>query len=206
MFAVADRMCFSALPRGSSMADSEDTKAGPGHSETRRDFLYLATGAFGAAGSAAALWPLIHQMSPAADTLALATTEVDLSPIEQGQSITVVWRGKPVFIRRRTEAEIEEGPVGRGRRPPGSPDRRPADQEAGMADRRRRLHPSRLHPQGPGDGRQEGRLRRMVLPLPRLALRHLRTHPQGTRAEQPAGPQLRVPVRQPRADRLGGRS
>ena len=90
------------------MADTEDTRAGHGHGETRRDFLYLATGAFGAAGSAVALWPLIHQMSPARDTLALATTEVDLSPIEQGQSITVVWRGKPVFIRRRTEEEIKE--------------------------------------------------------------------------------------------------
>ena len=90
------------------MADSEDTKAGDGHGETRRDFLYLATGAFGAAGSAVALWPLIHQMSPAKDTLALATTEVDLSPIETGQSITVVWRGKPVFVRRRTEEEIRE--------------------------------------------------------------------------------------------------
>ena len=47
-------------------------------------------------------------MSPAADTLALATTEVDISPIEPGQSITVVWQGKPVFIRRRTDAEITE--------------------------------------------------------------------------------------------------
>ena len=90
------------------MADSEDTRAGHGHGETRRDFLYLATGAFGAAGSAIAVWPLIHQMSPARDTLALATTEVDLSPIEVGQSITVVWQKKPVFIRRRTQAEIEE--------------------------------------------------------------------------------------------------
>ena len=90
------------------MADSEDTRAGHGHGETRRDFLYLATGAFGAAGGAVALWPLIHQMSPARDTLALATTEVDLSPIEVGQSITVVWQKKPVFIRRRTEAEIEQ--------------------------------------------------------------------------------------------------
>ncbi len=90
------------------MADSEDNTASAGHGETRRDFLYLATGAFGAAGSAAVLWPLIHQMNPAADTLALATTEVDLAPIEPGQSITVVWQGKPVFVRRRTAAEIEQ--------------------------------------------------------------------------------------------------
>ena len=88
------------------MADSEHTRAGPG--ESRRDFLYLATGALGAAGSAVALWPLIHQMDAAADTLALETIEVDLSPIETGQSITVLWQGKPVFIRRRSDAEIEE--------------------------------------------------------------------------------------------------
>lgn len=87
------------------MADPQDSTQPDG--ETRRDFLTLATGAFAAAGGAAALWPLVHQMNPAADTLALATTEVDLAPIEPGQAITVVWQGKPVFIRRRTQAEID---------------------------------------------------------------------------------------------------
>ena len=83
-----------------------DTPAdGPGD-ETRRDFLYLATGAVAGFGVLAATWPLIHQMNPAQDVLALASTEVDLSPIEVGQSITVVWRGKPVFVRRRTAEEI----------------------------------------------------------------------------------------------------
>jgi len=57
---------------------------------------------------AAAAWPFIQQMNPAADTLASATTEVDLEPIEEGQSITVMWQGKPVFIRRRTSDEIKE--------------------------------------------------------------------------------------------------
>ena len=75
---------------------------------TRRDFLYVAGGAFAAVGAAAAAWPLIDQMNPSADVLALSSTEVDLSNIEVGQSITVMWRGKPVFIRRRTEAEIAE--------------------------------------------------------------------------------------------------
>ena len=74
----------------------------------RRDFLYIATGTLGVAGSAMAVWPLIDQMNPSADVLALSSTEVDLSPIEEGQSVTVVWRGKPVFIRRRTQAEIDE--------------------------------------------------------------------------------------------------
>lgn len=75
---------------------------------TRRDFLYVGTTAFAAVGAAAALWPLIDQMNPSADVLALSSTEVDLSAIEAGQSITVMWRGKPVFIRHRTEKEIEE--------------------------------------------------------------------------------------------------
>lgn len=75
---------------------------------TRRDFINVASGAVGAVGAAAAVWPLINQMNPAADTLALASTEVDISGIEEGMSVTVVWRGKPVFIRHRTAAEIEE--------------------------------------------------------------------------------------------------
>ncbi|HIF10861.1 MAG TPA: ubiquinol-cytochrome c reductase iron-sulfur subunit, partial [Sneathiellales bacterium] len=74
----------------------------------RRDFLYIATGTLGAVGAAMAVWPLIDQMNPSKDVLALSSTEVDLSPIEEGQSVTVVWRGKPVFIRRRTQAEIDE--------------------------------------------------------------------------------------------------
>ena len=77
-----------------------------GEDETRRDFLYLATGAVTVVGAAAAAWPLIDNMNPSADVLALASTEIDLSPVEVGQSITPVWRGQPVFIRRRTAEEI----------------------------------------------------------------------------------------------------
>jgi len=76
--------------------------------ETRRDFLYLATGAVTVVGAAAAVWPLIDSMNPSADVLALSSTEVDLAPVAVGQSITVVWRGKPIFVRHRTEKEIEE--------------------------------------------------------------------------------------------------
>jgi ubiquinol-cytochrome c reductase iron-sulfur subunit len=75
--------------------------------ETRRDFLYLATAAAGAVGAAAVAWPFVASMNPAADTLALATIDVDLSSIQVGQAITVTWRGKPVFIRRRGAEEIE---------------------------------------------------------------------------------------------------
>ncbi len=85
--------------------------ASPEHSgegETRRDFLLISTAAVGLVGTALALWPFIDSMNPAKDTLALAQTGVDLSPIEEGQAITVVWRGSPVFIRHRTQAEIDE--------------------------------------------------------------------------------------------------
>ncbi len=75
--------------------------------ETRRDFLTLAAGAMGAVGAAAFIWPFINSLNPAADTLALASTEVDLKSIKEGQSVTVTWRGKPVFIRRRTAEEIK---------------------------------------------------------------------------------------------------
>ena len=75
---------------------------------TRRNFLYISTAAFSAAGAAAIGIPLVSQMNPDASVKALASTEVDVSSIVPGQSITVLWRGKPVFIRRRTEAEIAE--------------------------------------------------------------------------------------------------
>ncbi len=74
---------------------------------TRRDFLYIATGAVGVVGAAALAWPFIDQMNPDASALALASIEVDVSAIEEGQQIKVMWRGKPVFIRNRTAAEIE---------------------------------------------------------------------------------------------------
>ena len=74
----------------------------------RRDFLYLLTGAATAVGAGALAWPLVDQMNPSADVLALASIEVDLSAIEEGMSVTVTWRGKPVFIRHRTASEIEE--------------------------------------------------------------------------------------------------
>lgn len=74
----------------------------------RRDFLYFATGAVGAVGVGAVAWPLVDQMNPDASTLALASIDLDISSIEVGQSVTVKWRGKPVFVRRRTQSEIDE--------------------------------------------------------------------------------------------------
>ena len=76
--------------------------------KSRRDFIVVASYAMGAVGAGAFAWPLIDQMNPAADTLALASIEVDISKIAEGQSITLKWRGKPVFIRHRTADEIRQ--------------------------------------------------------------------------------------------------
>lgn len=75
--------------------------------EKRRDFLILATSAMGGMGVAAALWPFVDSLNPAADVLALSSVDVDIAPIVEGQAITVKWQGKPVFIRHRTASEIE---------------------------------------------------------------------------------------------------
>src|SRR5450432_2350964 len=76
---------------------------------TRRDFLFVATGAVGAVGAAATLVPLIAQMNPDASTIAAgAPIEVDLAPIAEGQIIKVFWRGKPIYISHRTKKQIDE--------------------------------------------------------------------------------------------------
>ena len=74
----------------------------------RRDFLFTVTYTVGAVGVGATIWPLIDQMNPDSSAKALATTEVDVSSVELGKTITVLWRGKPIFIRRRTQEEIKE--------------------------------------------------------------------------------------------------
>ena len=79
----------------------------PYEDPTRRDFLYIATGMAGVIGAAAFVWPFIDQMNPDAATRALASVRVNVSALEDGQSMTVKWRGKPVFIRKPTAAELE---------------------------------------------------------------------------------------------------
>jgi|TARA_R110002096_G_scaffold416576_2_gene619511 ubiquinol-cytochrome c reductase iron-sulfur subunit len=76
--------------------------------EERRNFLYIATGAAGAVAAGAAVWPLVDQMNPSKDVLALASIEVNLNNISEGQSAVFLWRGNPVFVRHRTAAEIAE--------------------------------------------------------------------------------------------------
>ena len=88
------------MSKNSNLKSKED--------EGKRDFLIVSTYALAGVGAAAFVWPLIDQMNPAADTLALASTEIDLSSLEEGQSITVKWRGKPVFVRYRTKEEIKQ--------------------------------------------------------------------------------------------------
>ena len=83
------------------MADTDE------HDGTRRDFLYYTTAATGAVVTGAAAWPLVNQMNPAADVRALASIRVDVDGMEPGTQLTVLWQGKPVFIRRRTQAEID---------------------------------------------------------------------------------------------------
>ena len=78
------------------------------HEGTRRDFIYYATAGAGAVATGAAVWPLVNQMNPSADVQALSSIRVDTADIDVGTQLTVKWRGKPVFIRRRTEAEIAE--------------------------------------------------------------------------------------------------
>ena len=87
------------------MADHAQTA--PGAGETRRDFLYLVSTSAAVFGGAAVVWPFINSMNPSGDVLALSSVEVDISGVQVGQSITVKWRGKPVFIRHRTPEEIE---------------------------------------------------------------------------------------------------
>ena len=92
------------------MADTTNPSvAGPRDPEAgvdRRDFLLIATGAFAAVGVAGAVWPFIDQMNPDASSLALSFIEVDISPIDRGQAVTFMWRGKPVVVRYRSEEEV----------------------------------------------------------------------------------------------------
>ena len=85
------------------MTDTNDNQ-----DPSRRDFLYITTAVFGATGAAGVAWPLIDQMTPDASMRALASVEIDLDAVEVGQSLTITWRGKPVFIRRRTQEEIRD--------------------------------------------------------------------------------------------------
>ena len=90
------------------MQREADLAAHSADEPNRRDFIVIAAQAFAGVGAALALWPFISQMNPDASTQALASIDVDLAPIKEGQAITVAWRGKPVFIRNRTAEEVKK--------------------------------------------------------------------------------------------------
>lgn len=89
------------------MAENATTARGHPADVTKRDFLKLVTGSAAAIGAGAIAWTLVDSMNPSADVLALASVDVDLKPIPVGSGITVLWRGKPVFVRHRTAQEIK---------------------------------------------------------------------------------------------------
>lgn len=90
------------------MADTAAPSSTPADGTTRRDFLELVTWSTLAVGAGALAWPLIDQMNPSADVLALSSIDVDIAPVPVGGGMVVKWRGKPVFVRHRTEQEISE--------------------------------------------------------------------------------------------------
>jgi ubiquinol-cytochrome c reductase iron-sulfur subunit len=95
-----------ATPATAATATAESASAAA--EPTRRDFLFLTTGAAGVIGAAFAAWPFIMSMGPDAETVAAgAPVELDLTPIAEGQIVKVFWRGKLIFVRHRTPAEIE---------------------------------------------------------------------------------------------------
>lgn len=107
---VFERLVFERLvfEKGVAVAHNSAVEPTPAVEPTRRDFLYIATTSVAAVGAAAVAWPFVQQMNPDASVQALASISVDLTAIEVGQSVTVTWQGKPVFIRHRTAQEIEE--------------------------------------------------------------------------------------------------
>ena len=101
--------CYFVATRVWIKVDEQNRKISPEtKKESRRNFLHLTTISIGGIGTAVFIWPFLKSMNPAEDTLALGSTEVDLSNINVGQAKTVKWQGKPVFIRRRTSEEILE--------------------------------------------------------------------------------------------------
>jgi ubiquinol-cytochrome c reductase iron-sulfur subunit len=89
------------------MADPSAAAAHHSPDLTKRDFLQLVAASGAIVGAGAIAWPLIDSMNPSRDVLALSSVDVDLAPVAEGQGITIVWQGKPIFVRHRTPAEIK---------------------------------------------------------------------------------------------------
>ena len=89
------------------MAESVVHSDGEGGDATRRDFIHIAAGAAAAGAGVMAAWPLINQMNPAGDTLALASIEFDVTKVQEGQQVVIKWQGKPVFVRYRSPTQVQ---------------------------------------------------------------------------------------------------
>ena len=99
---------WTVMKKGDEVTETVVNASGDGEEPTRRDFIHIAAGAAAVGGAALAAWPLIDQMNPAADTLALASIEFDLTKVTEGQQVVIKFRGKPLFVRYRTAKEIAE--------------------------------------------------------------------------------------------------
>ena len=182
-------------------ADNPNDGHDDGEKHTRRDFIHIAAITAAAGGVAALAWPLIDQMNPSGDTLAMASIEYDYAKVALGQQVVIKWRGKPVFIRHRTPKEIAEAK---------------ADDHAEMRDPA--TDASRVKP-----GKEDwliligvcthlgcvpnfggGALWRLALPLPRFGLRHSRAHPGRPGAPEPVFAGLHIHRTHQGQDRLIG--
>jgi len=106
--AVTETVFSVESRKGEHMASTSETTAGVGAQPRRRDFIHIATVSFIGVGAAAVVIPLVSQMAPSADVLALSSAEIDISSIQPGQAIKTTWRKQPVFVRNLTPAEIAE--------------------------------------------------------------------------------------------------
>ena len=155
-------------------AEPEALAAGDG--VRRRDFINIAAVSAAGVGGVATLIPLISQMAPSKDVLAESTTELDISAIEPGMAIKAVFRKQPVFVRNLTPQEIQAAdavPVD-SLRDPQTLAERTKEGHGNIARHDGRVHPSRLRAAGRRRRREPRRVRRLFLPVPRLALRHRR--------------------------------
>jgi ubiquinol-cytochrome c reductase iron-sulfur subunit len=169
-------------------------EAGAGTAEVgvaRRDFLLVAATSFVAVGAVVALWPFLDSMNPSADVQALATTEVDLAPVQLGQRITVLWHGAPAFIDHRTPREIAEAEADNN-----SPSLIDPARDEDRVKRKEWLIVVNVctHlgcvPPGTARHRSKGPVGWLVLPVPRLAVRHLGPRAPRPRAQEPHGAAL----------------
>lgn len=178
-----------------------------GEGVRRRDWIHIAAISTAGVGGASVLLPLISQMSPSADVLAASTTEVDVSAIQAGQSIKAVFRKQPLFVKRLTAEEIAKAKADDSadmRDPATFADRiKPATRTSSSPWA---CAPTSLRPAGCRRRREQGRVRRLFLPLPRLALRCCRPDPQRPGTQEPSRAGLHFQVRHRHPRRLSQRS